>query len=41
MKEQFVHPLEFTLANGVTVSHFVTPIHIAHMMVTDNHSLQL
>jgi hypothetical protein len=36
-----LHLLEFTPANGVTGSHFVTPIHIAHMMVTIHHNLQL
>jgi hypothetical protein len=41
MKEQFFHPLEFMLANGVTVSHFVTPIHISHKMVIIHHNLRL
>jgi hypothetical protein len=41
MKEQFFHRLEFTPVNAVTVSHFVTAIHIVHMMVTNHHNLQL
>jgi hypothetical protein len=41
MKEQFFHPLEFTLANAVTVSHFVTAIHIALIMVTVHNNVQL
>jgi hypothetical protein len=29
MKKQFFHPLEFTRADGVTVGHSATPIHIS------------
>jgi len=41
MKEQFFRPLECATANGVTVNHFVTLIHIAHMMVIIHHNLRL
>jgi hypothetical protein len=41
MKEKLFHPLEFMPANGLTVSHFVTPIHISHKMVIIRHNLQL
>jgi hypothetical protein len=33
MKEQFFHPLECSMAYGVTVGHSVTFMHIAHMTV--------
>jgi len=41
MKEQFFCPLECAMADGVTVSHSVTLIHIAHMMVIIHHNLRL
>jgi hypothetical protein len=33
MEKQFFHPLDFALVDGVTVRHFVSLIHAAH--VTD------
>jgi len=41
MKEHFFRPLECAMADGVTVSHSVTLIHIAHMMVIIHHNLRL
>jgi hypothetical protein len=41
MKEHFFRPLECAPAGGVTVGHFVTLIHIAHMMVIIQHNLWL
>jgi hypothetical protein len=40
VKEQFFHPLECA-ADGVTVGHTVTLIHIAHMMVLIHHDMRL
>jgi hypothetical protein len=41
MNEQFFIPPEFTPVNVVTVNHFVTAIHIVHMMVSIHHNLQI
>ena len=41
MKEQFFRPLECAPAGGLTVSHSVTLIHKAHMMVIIHHNLRL
>jgi len=41
MKEQFFHPLECATADGETVGHSVTLIHITHMMVIIHHNLRL
>jgi len=41
VKEQFFRPLECVTADGVTVGHSVTLIHIAHIMVIIHHNLQL
>jgi hypothetical protein len=41
MKEQFLRPLECVPADGVTVGHSVTLIHIARMMVIIHHSLRV
>jgi hypothetical protein len=40
MKEQFYRPLECAPADGVTVGHSVTLIHIAHMMLIMHHNLR-
>ena len=41
MKELFFRQLECATADGVTVGHSVTLIHIAHMMVIIHHNLRL
>jgi hypothetical protein len=41
MKEQFFRPLECEPADGVTVGHSFTLIHIAHMMVIIHHNMRL
>ena len=41
MKEQFFRPLECATADGVTVGHSVTLVHIAHMLVIICHNLRL
>ena len=40
-KNSFFHPLDCALVDGVTVCHFVSLIHIAHVMVIIHHNLQL
>ena len=41
MKEQFFCPLESAAADGVTVGHSVTLIHVAYVKVIILHSLRL
>jgi hypothetical protein len=41
MKEQYFRPLQCAMADGVTVGHSVTPIHIAHVLVIIHHNLWL
>jgi len=41
MREQFFRPLECALAGGASVGHYVTLIHIAHMMFISLHNLWL